>query len=619
MYNDIAQKYLDTGLNPVPLDKGDKVPNIKGWGDPISEDLSQYNFEEIGICTGSVSGGLEVIDLDLDVLDNADEVWEDWKSKIPKNILRKLVVAQTKSGGYHVFYRTSVVEGNQKLASKANKEVIMETRGQGGYVKCFPSEGYTIIFGDLADVQFLEAYERNVLITTSKLYDERIKAKKTFYADGEFNDPFPEYNNDPDIGLDVLEEHGWEVQREDKEWVYLKRPGKRRDGVSATYNIDGCFLYVFSTSTDFEAEKPYSNSAIYCILTHEGNYKKGYRELRKLGYGTDRQESKEEKTDVEDVMSYISRDGEDEVKLEQFIDGTVPLGLTFGWPGLDEYYVYKDNTVNFALAFEGIGKTLMMLNKLVSLSVQYGKRFAVCCGENDVSTVKRYILQSLTGRPINYYRHRRDELQLFKSFMNAHFFIFKNSTLHTVEQVLDIAEGIHRVTPLDGVFIDPFSYFEKPMTNENGYENRLLSVLNVYSKQVMSVFMSLHTITEAARTLVDDEGYALPPRKYHAIGGNKFANRSDAFLIYHRIDNHKNPAIRRIMNIEVQKVKDQDTGGSKTPAGESYSLAYKTFDEFTGYFDREHRNPMYEALRGGKKQDNTKPLPKLNPSDGVFD
>ncbi|MGB3491887.1 MAG: bifunctional DNA primase/polymerase [Elainellaceae cyanobacterium] len=616
MYNETAKEYLDAGLNPVPLDYGQKIPNISGWVDPINEDLSQYKFEEIGICTGSVSGGLEVIDLDLDVLENADEVWEEWKSKIPKNILRKLVVAQTKSGGYHAMYRTSVVEGNQKLAAKADKTVIIETRGQGGYIKCFPSEGYEIIYGSLTDIQFLEEYERNVLITTSKLYDERIKAKKTFYADGEYDDPFPDYNNDADIGLDLLEEHGWEVLKEDSEWVYLKRPGKRREGVSATYNLDGCFLYVFSTSTDFETEKPYSNSSMYCILEHDSNYKKGYRELRKLGHGTERDASqKESNKDELNDLSFISWPGEDEEKLEQFIDGTIPLGLSFGWPELDDYYVYKDNSLNFVLAFEGVGKTFMMLHKLAALATLYGKKFAICCGENDVSTVKRYLLEALCGKPVSAYKHNRHELQLFSDFMNAHFFIFKNETFYTVEDVLERADRLRAKYDLDGIFIDPFSYFKKPASNVYNYNDDLLSRLNIYSKKEMTIFMSVHPITEATRAPRDAEGYLKPPSHYDAIGGNMFANRCDGFLVYHRITNHRVPQLKRMMDIRSAKIKDYSTGGSVTPANESTALSYKTVEGFTGYFDSSGANPMYDSQRKQIKKIEAKPLPKVDPTD----
>lgn len=626
MYNEKAREYLNAGLNPVPLDNGDKVPNISEWGLPISEDLSQYNFEEIGICTGSVSGGLEAIDLDLDVLENADEVWAEWKSKIPKNILKKLVVARTKSGGYHAIYRTSVVEGNQKLAAKAKVDgkqgdVIIETRGQGGYIKCYPSDGYEIIYGDLLKVNFLEDYERNVLLTTSKLYDERIKAKKSFYADGEYSDPFPTFNNDVDTGLDILEKHGWEILKEDNEWVYLKRPGKRREGVSATYNLEGCFLYVFSTSTDFETEKPYSNSAIYCILEHDSNYKKGYRELRRLGHGAALGENAKEKKDDEDSLtdlSFISWAGENEEKLDQFIDGTISLGLSFGWPELDPYYVYKDNSLNFVLAFEGVGKTFMILHKLASLATLYGKKFAICCGENDVSTVKRYLLEALSGKPVSYYKDKRQELQLFKDFMYAHFYIFKNETFYTVEDVLERADILRAKYDLDGIFIDPFSYFKKPASNVYNYNDDLLSKLNIYAHNEMSVFMSVHPITEATRAPRDAEGYLKAPSHYDAIGGNMFANRCDGFLVYHRITNHRVPALKRIMDIRSAKVKDYSTGGSVTPANESTGLTYKTVDGFTGYFDSSGTNPILNSQTKHIKKIEAKPLPKVSPTD-AFD
>lgn len=624
MYNEQARQYLSAGLNPVPLNKGEKVPNIEGWTEPIGEDLDRYRFEEIGICTGAVSGGLEVIDLDLDVLDNADEVWEEWKSKIPKNILRKMTVAQTKSGGYHVMYRTSVVEGNKKLASKADKTVIMETRGQGGYIKTFPSDGYEIIYGSLDDIKFIEEYERNVLITTSKLYDERIKAKKSFYGDGEYSDPFPKFNEDPDIGLDILEEHGWEVLREDSEWIYLKRPGKRREGVSATYNLEANFLYVFSTSTDFETEKPYSNSAIHAILEHEGNFKKSYRELRRKGYGVNSDTPASPRSDdnsSEDIddLSFISMDGEDEERLMQAIEGEVPVGLSFGWPDLDPYYVYKENTVNFILAFEGVGKTWMMLHKLVALSVLYGKKFALCCGENEVSNTKQILIEAFSGKKIDYFKGKDKELRSYKDFINAHFFIFKNEVHYTIEDVLERATRLKKEFKINGVFIDPFSYFKRPLTNQYAYSDDLLSRLNIFAKKEMTVFMSIHPNTDATRAPRDPEGYLEAPSHYSATGGNMFANRTDHFLVYHRIVNHRVPKLRRIMEIRSCKVKDSLTGGSVTPVNETTSLTYKTVDGFTGYFDTNNRNPIYDSQTKKVRQIEKKPLPKMSPGDGIFD
>src|SRR5205823_2198294 len=63
------------------------------------------------------------------------------------------------------------------------------------------------------------------------------------------------------------------------------RPGKGRDW-SATTNHGGYdLLYVFSTSTVFDAERGYSKFAAYTILDHAGDFRAAAAELGRRGYG----------------------------------------------------------------------------------------------------------------------------------------------------------------------------------------------------------------------------------------------------------------------------------------------------------------------------------------------
>jgi len=619
MNREIAKEYLESGLNPVPLAQGGKIPVRKDWVSPINDDIDSYDFDEIGICTGAVSGGLEGIDFDLKYADNPDELWEDWKERVHRDILEKLVVCKTINDGYHVLYRTNVTEGNKKLAKNERKEVLIETRGEGGYLKCFPSEGYEVVYGSLTEINTITDSERAILMSASILFDKTLSKKKKFYSDDkEYKDPFPRYNEDPDIGIDLLIEHGWTVLRESDDWVDLTRPGKT-EGVSAGYNLEGNFLYVFTTSTDFETEQPYSNSAIYCMLEAEGDYVKGYRMLGKLGYG--KKESEEENDEDLVDLSFISKDGEDEEKLMQAIDGTIPLGLSYGWKSLDEYILFKENTLNFILAFEGVGKTYMELHKLMALAVIYGKKFAVSCGENEVASTKRILIEAVSGRDISYFKDNMDEFQKYKDFVNAHFFVFKNEVHYTVEDILKRGEILKEEYGIDGLLIDPFSYYKRPLTNSYSYTDDLLSKLNIYSKQVCSIYMTVHPVTEATRAPRDSEGYLKPPTQYDAIGGNIFANRCDHFMVYHRIRNHKAPQMRRIMELRQYKVKDESTGGQVTPVNESVTLTLKTVDGFTGYFDAGGNNPMYKNFiksYGIEKKEEVKEIPKMNPSDDIF-
>ena len=47
------------------------------------------------------------------------------------DLYSNLVIAQTRSGGYHIYYRCSSIAGNLKLSIKKNREVLIETRGEG--------------------------------------------------------------------------------------------------------------------------------------------------------------------------------------------------------------------------------------------------------------------------------------------------------------------------------------------------------------------------------------------------------------------------------------------------------------------------------------------------------
>ena len=64
------------------------------------------------------------------------------------------------------------------------------------------------------------------------------------------------------------------------------RPGKSSTlGYSATTKAETGNLYVFTTSTTFEAEKPYSKFAAYAHLHHGDDFSAAARDLRLKGYG----------------------------------------------------------------------------------------------------------------------------------------------------------------------------------------------------------------------------------------------------------------------------------------------------------------------------------------------
>lgn len=106
------------GIQFMPV-KLNKQPIIKGW-QTSTEQHNLSNCEAVGLVCGTPSGGIEVIDVDEKYsLDG--KLFERYKTAIhlaDKNLLKKLVVQKTKSGGYHLIYRCQKISGNLKLANR---------------------------------------------------------------------------------------------------------------------------------------------------------------------------------------------------------------------------------------------------------------------------------------------------------------------------------------------------------------------------------------------------------------------------------------------------------------------------------------------------------------------
>lgn len=298
------------GVSVIPVDS-DKHPALKdaegkslSWkpyqsARMTSDEVAHYfqHADRIALICGHVSGDLEVLDFDV------PGFFERWQSVLIDNgheeLLNSLVRQRTPSGGFHIIYRATNKESNQKLARRYKEdgkpEIAIETRGEGGYIVAYPSPGYEMVHRKLSEIPTISAEDRDALIYAAKLLDEVAEDVRNPQpvANGVAGKRPGDEFNERSTWSEVLEPHGWERIGCVGPRELWRRPGKTGKHTSATTgNGWGKDLLKVFTSNAYplEVDGVYSKFYAYAILNHGGDPAQAASQLAKEGYGEKREQ-----------------------------------------------------------------------------------------------------------------------------------------------------------------------------------------------------------------------------------------------------------------------------------------------------------------------------------------
>lgn len=140
-FKDEALRYAAQGLAVFPVAPREKRPaTAHGCKDATCDPsmVEQWWTEQpdanIGIATGSKSGGLIVLDFDVDDEKGKDglDTLHEWERA--NGELTETVCSETGGGGMHMLYRTQV-----QFKNSVNAGLGVDVRGEGGYIVAPPS------------------------------------------------------------------------------------------------------------------------------------------------------------------------------------------------------------------------------------------------------------------------------------------------------------------------------------------------------------------------------------------------------------------------------------------------------------------------------------------------
>ena len=284
---DFVNEALSEALSVIPTLKNNH-PAVKELKPYFSTLIEEKDFKEsfgIGLIFGKVSGGLEGIDFDdHDGTHGIKKIFIEFtKNPVVLNLIKnkRIYVEETRSGGFHIIYKyeTKEYEGAKVLARWNDGEVMIETKGEGGYFVIAPTPKYKALSGDLIKLDTLEKEERDMLITISKSLNQFSKITDVSTTDKEMRteatDPISVFNIEKiAYAKFLLEENGWNKTHSDNDVEYWARPGKE-GGTSATWGYKYNSLYIWSTNAaPFAHGFYYTPFQVLIKLRFKGNFDK---------------------------------------------------------------------------------------------------------------------------------------------------------------------------------------------------------------------------------------------------------------------------------------------------------------------------------------------------------
>jgi hypothetical protein len=246
--------------------------------------------------------------------------------------------------------------------------------------------------------------------------------------------------------------------------------------------------------------------------------------------------------------------------LNDYRDGKIQKGLGLGIE-LDDYILFKRKQLNIILGHDNVGKSYWFEWYMLALSTQHDLKWCIWMGENSSGQVMRDLIQMYSGK--NYFDLDYKEIRRYEMKIEHWFKFVDNSKLYKPEQLLEIFNSIE----VDGCFIDPFTGLDRGMTHADNY-NFLNNARQFCNQTNKTIYLSTHPTSESGRTSMiypskhPWEGHLKPPLKAHIEGGKPFLNRCDDMIVIHRLVKHEGMKFQTL--IDVEKIKDRDTGGKQT-------------------------------------------------------
>ncbi len=290
------QKLLDIGFNIMPVN-ANKTPMGKWqqWQDKKIKNIESFEQSDFYALICGFND-VECIDIDTKVITDVVEKKEFGKNLFAMfndnidDFYNKVVVKQTRSGGYHILYKAKNIEGSKPILAKLRKykQSAIETKGIGGYVCMYER---VLRERDYADISLISNEDRDAIISCCQTFHEpeevkpaEMPDKKTMQKfEGVEKTPWLDYNEKTNI-WDLIS-NDFSITKKLSDKIQIRRNGSK-NFVSGTIFLNTGYMYLFSPNTEFSAGEYITPFMVYAIQNFNGDFSKAGKDLYMKGFGS---------------------------------------------------------------------------------------------------------------------------------------------------------------------------------------------------------------------------------------------------------------------------------------------------------------------------------------------
>lgn len=190
---------FDIGLHPLPLKWNTETKQAEVYPEHITDVRSgngKHDLNDVKRWLSNIVGANGIalklhppfFMFDFDLKNSEDKgVYNDWLNIIEAtnpDVLRKLCIEKTRSGGFHVYAKYPGVTHKKMLASSEQGREIISIYTGGLLSFCFPTPGYELIHNDFSDIQELTTEEFDLLVSCA-IHFNKYQPKDNEYIPGE--------------------------------------------------------------------------------------------------------------------------------------------------------------------------------------------------------------------------------------------------------------------------------------------------------------------------------------------------------------------------------------------------------------------------------------------------